>query len=726
MTIGGFLRRMLGWLKPYPGPAALIFLGLLTDMAWNSIVPKSFEHMIDQAIVPHRYGVRVNVLIFLGVGALVVSAVGLLRDYLYAKLSNRVTRDIRLRLFEHLQRLSLSYHAKRSTGDIAARFSGDLNSVKQALDSFIAWGALPALDVILMNFLLFTIDWRLALISQLIWPLALLGPRLIAPRATASAFRYRQEEGEVLACVQECVNGRPVIRAFGLEPSMERGFLGRIATLARTGIHTSFLTALLERSSGIGIMVLQVVVLGVGGTLVFRGSLTLGALVAFQSLFVAMSYALFYLAQYLPTLSQSAAGLQRLDEIFKEVPQVTAIPNPRPLPPLTGNIEVERVVFAHEADRRILDGISLTIRHGESVALIGPSGSGKSTLLGLLLRFHDPQEGCISNDGVLLREASRADFTGQIGVVFQESFLFNLSIRDNIRLGRGDATDAGVEAAARAAEIHDYIRTLPQGYDTAVGDRGGLLSGGQRQRIAIARALIRNPRVLFLDEATSALDPGTEAAINEIINRVGRGRTVISVTHRLSSVVNYDRIFVLSGGRLAESGRHAELLANGGLYASLWKKQDGLQVSGDGTEAGVAAERLRAIPLLANVDEAVLEKLASERLVSESVPAGRAIVVEGEPGDKFFLVVRGAVAVSQKLPKGERRLAVLQDGDHFGEIALLENTPRTASVTALVPTTLLSLSRGHFISLLDQVPGLREKIKAEHAVRLEKMEAGVR
>lgn len=722
MGLGTFALRMLAWFKPHPVRAVLILGGLLCEMAWTAIVPKSFQHMIDHALTPHNYGELVKVLIVLSIGAVTVTTIGLGRDYLFSRIANAIVNDLRLKLFRHLQALSLSFHSKKSAGDIASRFSSDIESVNQALHSCIAWGVLPALDVIMVNILLFGIDWRLALVAQLIWPLALLGPHFIAPRATTASYKYKEEEGRVLASVHETAGGRPVIKAFGLEPAMERNFVERLAALGNRGIRMGFLSSLLERSSGIGVMLLQVCVLGFGGTLVYHGSITIGALVAFESLFISMSYALFYLAQYVPTLSHSAAGLSRLDEILEEKPLVTEATSPLPLPPLTGAITLEKVVFSHDPEKRVLDGISLTIRHGESVAFVGPSGSGKSTVLNLLLRFYDPQGGSVRYDGVDLSLASRQNFVDQIATVFQESFLFNISLRENIRLGRSDATDAEVEAAARDAEIHDYILSLPKGYGTLAGERGGTMSGGQRQRIAIARALVRNPRVLFLDEATSALDPSTEVSINQTIERVGRGRTVISVTHRLSSVVNLDRIFVLDCGRLAESGSHQELLARGGTYFHLWQKQSGLHVSADGLHAKVTADRLKLIPLLHEVDDAILAELASDRLVSETVPAGRAIVVEGDSGDKFYLVARGAVAITQKQTDGtERRLAVLQDGDYFGEIALLRNVPRTASVSSLRPTTLLSLQRDHFDRLLARAPGLHAKLEAEFNARNERV-----
>ncbi len=720
MSVVAFVRRMLWWFRPYPWRSAAIFAGLLVEMAWTATVPKGLQHLIDYAITPHDYGVLVRLLVFLGVGAVVVSAVGLYRDFVYARLSNAITNDLRLRLFDHLQLLSLSFHSRQSAGDIASRFSTDIESVKQALQSCIAWGMLPTLDVIVANVLLFSIEWRLALIAQLIWPLALAGPRVIAPRATSASFRYKQEEGQALANVHESVVGRPVIKAFGLEPTVRERFVERLGTLGRIGMHTAFLGSLLERSSGIGIMLLQVAVLGVGGTLAYHGSLTVGGLVAFQSLFISMSYALFYLAQYVPTLSSSAASLQRLDEIFDQDSTLPDPPSPKPLPPLNHEIAVDDVVFSHVRGVPNLNGVSAQhppgrIRWRSSSV---PQARGRARCWSLLLRFYDPDSGAVRYDGVDLRDVARADLVRQSGVVFQDSFLFNLTLRENIRLGRLDATDAEVETAARDAEIHDFIMTLPRGYDTPAGEGGAGMSGGQRQRIAIARALVRNPRVLFLDEATSALDPGAEASINETIARVSRGRTVVSVTHRLSSVTNLDRVFVLDRGRLAGAGTHTELLAQGGVYAALWRKQSGLRLSTDGSQAVITPDRLRAIPLLSSLDNDTLATLAGSRFVSELLPAGRTVVVEGDPGDKFFILVRGSVAVTRRAEDGtERRLAVLQDGDHFGEISLIRNVPRTATVKSLTSIALLSLHRGQFDSLLEQAPGLREQIRQRLAQR---------
>ena len=342
---------------------------------------------------------------------------------------------------------------------------------------------------------------------------------------------------------------------------------------------------------------------------------------------------------------------------------------------------------------------------------MGGSGSGKSTVLNLLLRFYDCQGGKITMDGGEVRDTSRAKLRAQMGLVFQENFLFNISIRENIRLGRPEATDAEVEAAARAAEIHQAILQLPQGYDTLAGERGSRLSGGQRQRVAIARALVREPSILVLDEATSALDPATEESVNATLQLVARGRTVVSVTHRLSSIAKADRIYVFDAGRVVESGRHEELLARHGTYVRLLQKQSGFTFNPDGDEAGVQPARLRRYPILEELSDEILAELAN-MLVTEVYAADRVVVQEGEPGDRFYIIARGKVRVSQIQPGGQDEfVAVLDDGDYFGEAALLGNVPRNATVTTAVPCVFLSLRRRQFNFLLERAPQVLARLR---------------
>jgi ATP-binding cassette subfamily B protein len=328
-------------------------------------------------------------------------------------------------------------------------------------------------------------------------------------------------------------------------------------------------------------------------------------------------------------------------------------------------------------------------------------------VLNLLTRFHDPRRGAVRIDGYDLRTVTQESWRSQVAVVFQESFLFNTTIRENIRMGRPAASDAEVVEAAKAAEIHDIVERMPDKYDTLAGERGGRLSGGQKQRVAIARALLRDPPVLMLDEATSALDAGAEAAINATLDRAGKGRTVITVTHRLASVVNTDRVFVLDHGRLVEEGSHRELVQQGGIYQRLWEKQSGFTLSPDAMHAQVQAERLKAIPLLGSLDDAALAKL-SNLFFTERFAAGRAVFVEGDPGDKFYVIVRGSVVMTIKTASGEeRQVGVIQDGNYFGEIALLEDRPRNATIRTRSECLFLTLQREHFLRLLDETPRVR-------------------
>jgi ATP-binding cassette subfamily B protein len=332
---------------------------------------------------------------------------------------------------------------------------------------------------------------------------------------------------------------------------------------------------MVERSAGISILMLNVLIIGVGAYRVFNGHISVGTLVSFETVFLTLSYSLSYVSQYVPSLVHAAGGLGHILRLLGERPQIVDAPGATTLPRLSRDLTFDNVTFSYTGEQLNLRDLNMRIMRGEFVAFVGPSGSGKSTLLNLLLRFYDPLRGSISIDGHDLRDVAQESLRSQIGVVFQENFLFNTTIRENIRMANPQATDREVEAAAAAAEIHDFINSLPQGYDTPAGERGSRFSGGQRQRIAIARAILRNPAILILDEATSALDPASEAAINATLARLARGRTVISITHRLNSILTADRIFVLNHGRLVESGRHEELLAFDGVYRHMWWKQRG-------------------------------------------------------------------------------------------------------------------------------------------------------
>jgi ATP-binding cassette subfamily B protein len=704
-----FFHALGPFLRPRAGVLALVGLVLLAEIAFNAALPFSFKFIVDDAILKNDGRLLALIIAGLAVAAIAVSLLGLLRDWLYAKAMAQTVAAIRFRMYSHLQNQSLGYFSRSQSGDLLARFSGDLNVVETALASAVAWAVIPLLDVISHSILLAVLDWRLALLALLVCPIIVLGPRVFTPRASRASTERREMEGGVLARIQENLAAQPVVQALTLQQRLIAQFSQHNDALADSTRRGSYLGSLVERSAGSGILLMQVAITGIGAWRVYAGHMSLGELVAFQALFVTLSYSLMYVAQYIPNLIQAAGGMARVSEILGEPSQVQDAPDARTLPRFAQEIRFEGVRFGYREGARNLDQVSLGIRRGQSVAFVGPSGSGKSTIVNLLMRFFDPGQGAVRYDGHDIRTVTQESLRANIGLVFQESFLFNIALRENIRLGRPDATDAQVEQAARGAEIHDFIMGLPQGYDTPAGERGGYLSGGQRQRIGIARALLRDPPILILDEATSALDPATEAAIGATLQRIARDRTVISVTHRLGSVTGCDCIFVMEQGRVAQSGTHAQLLAQGGLYASLVSKQHGISISAESHEATIAPEKLRSIPILQDLPDTLLEKLVSQ-FGQEEVPAGRLVFQQGDAGDRFYLLAHGSVEVLGAGPGPGARIAVLQDGDYFGELALLNNSPRNASVRTLSHCLMLTLPRTQFRHLIAHAPDLQQRL----------------
>ncbi|MBI2504751.1 MAG: ATP-binding cassette domain-containing protein [Candidatus Latescibacteria bacterium] len=394
----------------------------------------------------------------------------------------------------------------------------------------------------------------------------------MTPRATQASYGRRQDEARLAAKVQENLAAQGLVKAFRLESSSLASFLERNAQLAASVLRLHFLSALVEHSANMGIYTLRVIIVGIGAYMAFTGRLTVGELAAFQPLFINLTWGVFEFTQYVPQLVQAGGGMERLEEVLRERPQVNDAPGARSLPRLTREIAFQEVSFGYGGDRLSLDRVSFSIPRGRSVAFVGPSGSGKSTVLNLILRFYDPSSGTVTCDGRDLRQVTRESLCQRLGVVFQDNLLFSTSIRENIRLGRPAASDEEVEEAARAAELHSFIAGLPQGYDTLVGEGEARLSGGQRQRLGIARAILRDPEILLLDEATSALDPTTEAAINATLEKLARHRTAIWVTHRLSAAMNMDHLFVLERGRVVEEGTHKELLNRKGVYYRMWRE----------------------------------------------------------------------------------------------------------------------------------------------------------
>ena len=694
-------------LRPWKGRLGLIMVALLAEMAFNAAVPLSLRFVIDQAITPHNYTALVEIIAALTLGAVIVSGVGFVRNRLFSVLQSEVILRLRQLMFDHAQRLSLASHAGRAPGEILSRFTSDVSSVETAMGMSIPWGLQPLCEAVTASAILFALDWRLAAGAMILWPWTILAPRRVARGAARAVAESKTRESELLGTLGENLMVQPVIKAFNLQSLMGARFSDANQAAARSSRQSSYLTSVMERLTTAGILLIQTGVLAVSARLAFQGRISVGTLVSFQGLLLMLSNSLLYVMQYSPTLLQARTCLRRIQDFLEEPGGITDVPKATVAPPFASEIEMGGVDFGYSPAQLNLTGINMTIRRGESVAFVGGSGSGKSTALALLLRFYDPLRGEVRVDGRSMMSVAQASLRAQMGVVFQESYLLNLTVRENIRLGNPGASDDEIVEAATAAEIHDAIMAMPQQYDSLAGERGGRLSGGQRQRIAIARAIVKNPPILLLDEATSALDPATETLINRTLLRLGEGRTVISVTHRLASVQTADRIFVFSAGRIVETGAHAQLAAAGGPYAQLWARQSGFTVDADGTAVSITPERLGAFPAFSELGPELLASAARQCRTSTWRP-GEEVFRQGDRGNLFYIIERGRFQVIRH----ETLVATLEDGDCFGEVALVTDNPRNATVRALTPAVVLTLSRESFQQLLRESPQTQDRMRA--------------
>ena len=565
--------RILSYIKPYMH--RLIFAMFCTIMAaaGNLYIPWIIKDMIDE-VLADKNGTMLNWIAASIIAIFVVR--GLFwygQNYLMSYVGQSVIIDIRAAVFKKLQRLSVSFYDKNKTGTIMSYVTNDVNALQSAMVEntieMITEGFILIGSVVAMIYL----DWRLTLFTVCTFPVVLWFMEFFGKKIRKTGGRIQECTADITSVLQESVASARVIKSFVREDyEVDRFDVENRANFRANMKNAQLmatLTPVVELVAAIGVTM----IIWYGGNNVINGTITAGSLVAFLTYAVNISNPIKRLTRVIGNIQKALAAAQRVFMIIDMPEEIAESRDAKQLPEVSGKVEFQNVSFAYDDKGNVITDLSFSVKPGEVIAIVGPSGAGKSTIANLLPRFYDVNKGDIKIDGHSVREVTLDSLREQVGIVPQETMLFNGSVYNNILYGRLDATKEEIEAAAKAANAHDFIMQLTDGYETKLGDRGVNLSGGQRQRIAMARSILKNPRILILDEATSALDTESERVVQEALDRLMVGRTSFVIAHRLSTVKNADKILVLEKGNLVESGTHDELLALDGLYAHLYKIQ---------------------------------------------------------------------------------------------------------------------------------------------------------
>ena len=569
-------RRLLALSRPHLWRLALAGLCLLVSSASFLAIPYVIRPLIDSVFVHHDAAALDRVTLTL-VGVVVVTAAfGYGRGYLLAYTGTRIVSDLRVRLYTHLQGLSLSFYDERRTGEIMSRVTADTTLVQTVITNNLLSLVQQVFTLAVVVVIVLVTDWRLALLALAVAPLLVVMGLLVGRRTRALSKQAQEQLAEASTVLEETLSTTRVVKAFGRERYELERYAGAVGRSFSITVSAARLRALFEAVMTTAGFAAVAVVLWFGGHEVLAHRLTPGGLISFLFYLMLLIGPLQSLASLYNEFQQALGGAARIFELLDTRPAIIDAPGAYALPAVRGHLEVRGLSFAYGADGRmgavVLDEINVTAAPGQVVALVGPSGAGKTTLVSLLPRFYDLTAGRITIDGHDITGVTQESLRAVMAIVPQEPTLFGGTVRENIAYARAGATGDEVELAARAANAHAFIAALPDGYDAIVGERGVKLSGGQRQRIAIARAILKDPRLLILDEATSALDNHSEALVQEALERLMAGRTTIVIAHRLTTVERADKIVVLDRGRVVEEGTHADLLARGGLYQRLYTR----------------------------------------------------------------------------------------------------------------------------------------------------------
>lgn len=565
--------RLLKYIRPYMHRLMMAILCTVMASACNLYLPWIIKDVVDKVLVQKDtfmlYVIAISIVVIFIIRGLFFYG----QSYLMSWVGQKVVIDIRGEIFRKLQRLSLAFYDKNKTGTIMSYVTNDVAALQTAMVEKAVELVTEGLVLIGSIVAMLWLDWKLTLFTFCTFPVVLWFMDYFGKKIRKNGGEIQECTAELTSVLQETVSSARVIKSFVREDyeidrfdnQNKENFYANMKNIKLNAL----LTPTVEFVAAVGVTV----VMWYGGRSVIDGDITAGALVAFLVYAVNIANPIKRLTKVAASIQKALAAGDRVFGILDLPEAIKEAPDAKVLPPVKGKVEFDNVKFSYNPQEEVLDGLSFTVNPGEVIAIVGPSGAGKSTIASLLPRFYDVTGGDIRIDGESIKDVTLDSLRGQVGIVPQETMLFNGSVYDNILYGRLDATPDEVKAAAKAANADEFISQLPQGYATMLGDRGVNISGGQRQRISIARAILKNPRILILDEATSALDTESERVVQDALDRLMIGRTSFVIAHRLSTIKNADKILVLEHGALVEAGTHDELIAKNGLYAHLYQIQ---------------------------------------------------------------------------------------------------------------------------------------------------------
>jgi ATP-binding cassette, subfamily B, bacterial MsbA len=562
--------KILRYAKPYRKGIVFAFLCLMVTSVITLVLPLIVRNMINVVVV-EKNAAALNSLTLDILGVIAFQMVfGITQNYILGFVGNRMTADFRMDLFNHIQSLSLRFFQERRVGEIISRMSNDISVIQKALVSIPVAVLRQSITLVGGLAIVFYLNWKLSGLILIVLPPLMLFARIFGKRLRTLAGQVQDQIARTMVVLEEVISSIKVVKSYNREEYEKKRFEAGIESAFDAEVKKVKVSAFFGPFVLFLTFLVSALLIWYGGRQVMTGTTTPGELAAFFLYAIIIAGPIGTFVRLYTQIQEALGAIRRVYEILETRPLIADPENPVTFDKIQGGIEFDHVSFGYNKDIPVLKEVSLQVRPGEQVALVGPSGAGKSTVIQLVHRFFDVDSGAIRIDGHDIRETALKTFLNHVALVPQETLLFGGTIRENILYGKLDATDEELDQAARFANAFDFIKNLDQGYDTVVGEKGVKLSGGERQRIAIARALLKNPKILILDEATSSLDNQSETLIQDALENLMKGRTTLIIAHRLSTVHNADRIIVLDKGRVVETGNHKELIANEGLYYKLY------------------------------------------------------------------------------------------------------------------------------------------------------------